>query len=165
MEINLRQLEKKDASLMLEWMHDKDVTQYLKLDGDTATMESVLAFIENASTNKEQNLHYAITNEANTYLGTISLKNIDKGKKEAELAIVLHRNSMGKGVATSAIQKLLGIASQELKLNKVYLNVLQENKRAVKLYEKLGFKCTRTTEIEFHGQMKMLDWYEYKNRG
>ena len=32
MEINLRQLEKKDASLMLEWMHDKDVTQYLKLD-------------------------------------------------------------------------------------------------------------------------------------
>lgn len=25
MEINLRQLEKKDASLMLEWMHDKDV--------------------------------------------------------------------------------------------------------------------------------------------
>ena len=29
----------------------------------------------------------------------------------------------------------------------------------------LGFKCTRTTEIEFHGQMKMLDWYEYKNRG
>ena len=67
MEINLRQLEKKDASLMLEWMHDKDVTQYLKLDGDNATMESVLAFIENASTNKEQNLHYAITNKLKKY--------------------------------------------------------------------------------------------------
>jgi len=54
---------------------------------------------------------------------------------------------------------------QELQLNRVYLNVLQENKRAVKLYEKISFKYTHTTEIKFHGEMKMLDWYEYRNRG
>ena len=161
MEIKLRSLEKKDAPLMLEWMHDHEVTHYLKLDGDNATMDSVLTFIENAIHSTEQNLHYAIADENNLYLGTISLKNIDREKSEAELAIVLHRDSMGKGAATRAIQQVLNIAFQELKLNKVYLNVLQDNKRAVKLYEKLGFRYTHTTEIEFHDESKMLDWYEY----
>lgn len=161
MDIKLRSLEIKDAPLMLEWMHDKEVTHYLKLDGDNATMESVVAFIKNASQNTEKNLHYAIVDENDTYLGTISLKNIDKEKSEAELAIVLHRNSMGKGAATRSIQLLINIALVELKLNKIYLNVLQENKRAVKLYKKLGFEYTHTTELEFKGELKMLDWYSY----
>ena len=161
MKIKLRKLEVKDATLMLEWMHDKEVTHYLKLDGSNATMDSVLAFIESASKCTTENLHYAIADENDVYLGTISLKNLDKDKSEAELAIVLHRNSMGKGVATMGIQQLLAIAFQDLKLKKVYLNVLQENNRAVNLYKKLGFKYTHTTEIDFHGELKKLDWYEY----
>lgn len=164
MDIRLRNLEIKDAPKMLEWMHDEKVTQYLRLDGNNATMETVQNFIQRSYDDKK-NLHWAIVDDKDVYLGTISLKNVDYRRKEAELAIVLHCNSMGKGVATRAIKKVLDLASRELKLKRVYLNVLQENKRAVKLYERLGFTYTYTTEIEFHKKTKMLDWYEYKNRG
>lgn len=44
MNVTLRNLEEKDAIRMLEWMHDDNVTHYLKLDGTNATLESTLNF-------------------------------------------------------------------------------------------------------------------------
>lgn len=163
MNVTLRNLEEKDAIRMLEWMHDDNVTHYLKLDGTNATLESTLNFIKEAN-NQKENLHYAIADEYDDYLGTISLKNIDLGKREAEFAIVLHSSAMGKGVATRAMQILLEKVKQEKVLNRIYLNVLQENKRAEKLYKKVGFKYIETSRINVYGRMEQLDWYEYQLR-
>lgn len=68
------------------------------------------------------------------------------------------------GVATRAMQILLEKVKQEKVLNRIYLNVLQENKRAEKLYKKVGFKYIETSEINVYGRMEQLDWYEYQLR-
>ena len=82
----LRPLDEKDASRMLEWLHDEEVTQYLSLNGTDATLDDALHFIQNAK-DETVNLHRAIVDDNDSCLGAVSLKNIDFIKKEAEYAI------------------------------------------------------------------------------
>ena len=110
---------------MLEWLHDRTVTEYLQLDGSGATLADAACFIQSAQ-NESVDLHRAVVDCNDTYLGTVSLKNIDTGKREAEYAIAMRASAMGTGAAFAATQDILNIAFQILGLRRVYLNVLQE---------------------------------------
>lgn len=161
--VKLRPLEEKDAVLMLEWMHDEDVTRYLRLNVKDSTLDDAIRFINNAKDEKV-NLHRAIVDYRDCYLGTVSLKNIDCTKMEAEYAIVMHPSSIGIGAASAASRMIIKLAFEELKLVRVYLNVLKNNQRAIKLYEKIGFCYTHSNNIIFRGENAELVWYEIKNR-
>lgn len=158
---SIRKLKSADAERMLEWMHDDDITKHLRLNGRNATKDDVLLFIENAK-DESINLHRAVVNQSDDYLGTISLKNIDQEKKEAEYAIAMHPVALGTGAAFVASEQILKVAFEQLGLQRVYLNVLEENERAVRFYTKLsalGFKLEKQTTMEFHGTEKKLLWY------
>ena len=153
----LRKLEIKDMQGMLEWMHDEEIMKCFRMN--RASEEKIKIFIENSFDN--ENKHNAIVDDQDNYLGTISLKHIDEKNGNAEYAIVLRRKAMGSGVAKEATRQLLEIAFKELKLNKIYLNVLSENKRAIGFYKKMNFKF----EGEFKQHLRMnesyvdLSWY------
>ncbi len=159
---SLRPLALKDVDRMLEWMHDDDVTQYLRLDGKSATKESVSKFIADAQ-HIDQNCHCAIVDENDLYYGTVSLKNIDKAAGEAEYAIALHSSAIGQRVAGIATELILECAFAQLGLRRVYLNVLDENKRAIKFYEKFGFNYIKNEAMDFGGAAKYLRWYDICN--
>lgn len=133
----LRRLEEKDAPFMLEWMHDNTINCNFQYPFAEMTIEKVKAFIEDSF--NEENKHFAIVDAKDEYLGTISLKNISQKNKNAEYAIVTRKKAHGTGAAMQATQELLCYAFQELGLHKVYLNVLEDNIRARKFYEKCGF--------------------------
>lgn len=120
---------------MLEWMHDEDITKNLQIDGKSKTMEDCLAFIE-ASKEESVNLHRAIADDDDVYCGTVSLKNIDRNKNDAEYAIALHRDAIGKGAARQATLLIRDVAYDELGLESVYLYVYESNQRAVRYYKK-----------------------------
>ena len=156
---SLRKLKPKDAQYMLGWMHDKDIASCFRFDSLSFTLDDVLNFIDR-SIDDHENLHYAITDETDEYLGTISLKEIDYQKSQAEYAISLRKKCHGQNVAKQATDLLLDIAFNKLKLNRVYLNVLQDNKRAIRFYEKYGFKPEdKTEEIEIKNIKKKLSFY------
>ena len=133
----LRPLEKRDAEKMLEWMKDPAVNQFFRFDNTKLNIKKCLDFISSSFTDKDR--HYAIE-ENGDYMGTISLKHIDHLNRNAEYAIALRKSAQGKGLGTKASQELLRIAFEDLKLNKVYLDVLSDNSNAIHLYQKLGFK-------------------------
>ena len=133
----LRKLEEKDAPFMLEWMHDNTINCNFQYPFAEMTIEKVKDFIKNSF--NEENKHFAIVDAKDEYLGTISLKNISQKNKNAEYAIVTRKKAHGTGAAMQATQELLCYAFQELGLHKVYLNVLEDNIRARKFYEKCGF--------------------------
>ena len=158
--MKLRNLENKDVPFMLEWMHDADVVQYFRFDSSKSTEEDAKAFILMA--NQETNSrHYAIVNDQDEYLGTISLKHIDLENRNAEYAICIRKGAMGKNIAKCATDLILKIAFLELKLHKVYLNVLEDNQRAIKFYEKYGFEYEGTLkgQVLHHGKFKDLRYY------
>lgn len=155
----LRRLEKKDAPFMLEWMHDATINCNFQYPFGEMTIEKVIAFI--ASSIDEENKHFAIVDEKDEYLGTISLKHISKKDRNAEYAIVTRQKAQGTGIAKLATQELLKYAFQELKLHKVYLNVLSDNVRAQRLYKECGFvqEGIAKDAVFIKDKYKSLVWY------
>lgn len=147
--MELRKLKEKDAELMLEWMHDKSVTEYLAKDFSSMTIENCTKFIESAQ-DMTKNAHYAVTDENDEYMGTVSLKNIDNEKKEAEFAITMRKTAQGKGFARFAIQEIVRKAIEEMNLELVYWDVRKSNVHAVHFYDKAGGKKLEGEKAAFY---------------
>lgn len=139
--MRLRQLEEKDAKGMLEWMHDPDTQKRFRFSFESQTLDEVLGFIHSSTITPQKNgdVHFAIVNNEDEYMGTISLKNIDCYTSSAEYAISLRKMAQGRGVGEKATREILRIAFEEWSLYRIYLNVISDNYRAIKLYEKCGF--------------------------
>ncbi|MCD8045506.1 MAG: GNAT family N-acetyltransferase [Clostridiales bacterium] len=160
MTVYLRELEEKDAPLMLEWMHDESQVEFLAADFRNKKIEDCLEFIR-GSRNQEQSVNMAICDEQDEYLGTVSLKNIDPVNKNAEYAIAMRAMATGTGAAGTATDEILRYAFEELGLNRVYLNVLEKNVRADRFYRKMGFRYEGkfTGHLLNHGEFCDLKWY------
>lgn len=139
--MKLRKLEVKDVAGMLEWMHDPEIQKGFRFSAEEKDKEAVLKFIREANTGliDGKDIHFAVSDENDEYLGTISLKNVDLVSKKAEYAISLRRMAQGKGIAAEATHEILKIAFEQYGLERVYLNVFSDNQRAIHLYEKCGF--------------------------
>ena len=167
--IHLRKLNMNDAKGMLEWMHDPDIQRGFQTDMSAKTLEDVSAFIEGAeyALSDGSSMHFAIANEQEEYLGTISLKDISLRDRRAEYAISLRKCAQGKGVGYEATQLLLHYAFCTLDLNKIFLNVLSDNLPAIHLYQKCGFQYEGEFSNHFflRGCYHSLKWYgmEKKN--
>ncbi len=155
----IRRLEQKDAPYMLEWMRDKTISCNFQRSFETMTLQDVAAFIEKSF--DDANRHFAVVDAQDEYMGTISLKNISYKDKDAEYAIAMRKRAQGTGAAGRATEELLQYALEELGLHKVYLNVLADNVRACRFYEKCGFTCDpdRKDMAEVRGQYKERVWY------
>lgn len=161
--MRLRLLEDSDIAGMLEWMHDPNVNCFFRFNAEEMTAEKVSAFIKQANDEIEQKISYnfAISNENDEYLGTISLKNVDWSSRVAEYAISMRTSAQGKGIATNATNEILRYAFEELGLNRVFLNVLYENEKAIRLYEKCGFRYEGIFKehINIRGKNRTIKWY------
>lgn len=135
--MNLRKLKQKDAPFMLEWMHDPFVTRFLRADFASKTIEDCKMFIK-LSQNSNVNIHMAVTDDNDIYMGTASLKNINNGM--AEFAIAIRRKAMGDGYSRYGMNEIIHIGIDKLKLNLVYWFVSPENKRAIRFYDKNGYE-------------------------
>ena len=135
--VHLRELQQKDAPLMLEWMHDEEVVHFMKADFLHKTLSDCEKFIESAQVDSN-NVHLAATDDNDTYMGTVSLKNIDNDS--AEFAITMRRAAMGKGYAAEAMKQIIDKVFSELGLEYIYWYVRPENKRAVRFYDKNGYQ-------------------------
>jgi len=161
--MRLRKLRPEDAPLMLEWMHDRDAVTHLRGNFAEKTLEDCEAFIAASEQNPEQ-LHLAIADENDTYMGTVSLKHIDRQRGDAEFAIAIRRCAMGKGFKQFAMQQILLVGLQELGLQTVFWCVSPENQRAVRFYDKGGYRKAEAVGLDAGryyepNQLKSLLWY------
>lgn len=155
----LRKLKKQDAPLMLEWMHDEDVVHYMKADFQHKTLEDCESFIASAQDSKK-NLNLAVVDDKDTYMGTVSLKEIEDDT--AEFAITMRKAAMGKGYAVEGMKQIIKIGLDDLRLKSIYWCVRQDNRRAVKFYDKNG-----SQRVTLHDLCKVLNTSEnaLENRG
>lgn len=159
----LRRLELKDAALMLEWMHDETVNCFFRYPFAGMTLEKAKNFIKYSF--DEENQHFAIVDDKDEYLGTVSLKHISEKDHNAEYSIVLRKKAQGTNSAARATTEILKYAFDELGLHRVYLNVLSDNITARKLYESCGFDYEGEFKdaIRLDGRYRNLAWYAMLN--
>mgnify|MGYP001033107392 CR=1 FL=1 len=145
----LRRLEEKDAPFMLEWMQDKTITCNFRYPFANMTLEKARYFIKYSF--DEENQHFAITDDKDEYLGTVSLKHISETDHNAEYAIVTRKKAHGTGIAARATMEILKYAFSDLGLHRIYLTVLSDNIAARQLYENCGFEL----EGEFQDMIRL----------
>ncbi len=133
--MNLRKLDLKDADRMLEWMHDPSVVEKLQTDFSKKTIDDCRSFIENSL--DENNIHLAIVNDKDLYMGTVSLKHITKDN--AEFAITVHKDAMGHGYSIWAMKEILKKGFKECQVKDIYWCVAIDNIRALRFYDKNNF--------------------------
>lgn len=74
-------------------------------------------------------------------IGSVYLRDIDREKGEAEYGIFIgERDALGKGYGTQAAKQMLEYGFETLGLRKIFLRLLEDNPRALRSYEKAGFR-------------------------
>ena len=156
--MKLRELQAKDAPLMLEWMHDPDVVKDLRRDFASKTLEDCLQFIQ-SSKNSKEDLHCAVVNDDDEYMGTVSLKHIRE--ERAEFGITVRSCAMGKGYAQFGMRSIIEKGFSELGLDEIYWCVSPENKRALRFYDKSGYeRCEQLSPMEQYTDEEK-NWYRW----
>ena len=161
--MRLRKLEEKDAPLMLEWMHDPSVVKYMQADFASKTIDDCVDFIKSAA-DRTTGIHFAVVDDNDEYMGTVSLKHITDN--DAEFAITVRKAAMGRGFSTFAMKEIIEYGFNTLNLNLIYWCVNPDNKRAVRFYDKNGYKrvmLNSTVQIFGGGyspkQIQSYIWY------
>ena len=126
------------------WVNDKTVTQYLSdrlfLGVYTRRMEE--KWIRSVLEGDRNTLTFVILLKPRyEVIGVISLDKVNWINRNAELGVFIGSKDLwGQGLGSEAIMLLLDYAFNVLGLVKVYLRVIEYNRRAIRAYVKVGFK-------------------------
>lgn len=146
--MKIRKLKLTDAPLMYEWMQDEDITENFQVNFTKKTLSDCEKFIMDSQID-QTNVYMAITDDQDVYMGTVSLKNIDKENHSAEFAIVLRGAALGKGFSGYAMKKIMELGFGTMHLEKIYWSVLKKNKRAIRFYDKQGYHRAANNDLPF----------------
>ena len=155
--IKLRPLKNEDADRMISWMHDEYVTCNMNKDFGAMTLDDCISFIEKSRIDNN-NIHMAVTDENDHYLGTVSLKEITN--KRAEFAIVMCRDTFGKGISISAMELMLEVGFTRCGLDIIYWYVSKDNDRALMFYDKNGFNRVSEANVQGYNFDTRFIWYQ-----
>ncbi len=92
-------------------------------------------------------------------VGTVGLVRIDRAQAQCDLAYQLLRDQWGTGVAREAVEAVLGVAFDELKLQRVAARIDAMNIRSYRFAEKLGFVRESTYPEPWEGEERTTHRY------
>jgi len=140
--IILRKMTAQDAAVYHKWRNDIDVMQTTAPLLDVYTIEETEDFVNKTILGSSSSKCYLIVDkQSDKPIGITSLIKIDYKNGNAECIIDIGEKEVwGKGYGSEAMKLLLDYGFQEMNLHRIYLRVFSFNSRAIKLYEKLGFK-------------------------
>lgn len=139
--ISLATISIDDAEKWTKWLNDLEVT--IPLGGEAytpITLEGVKGDIKYFSENN-QHVFSIIENESDCSIGRCMLFDVDHINRRAMIGLFIgEKEYWNKGYGTETMILLLDYAFNLLNLNSVMLGCLSLNHRALKCYEKVGFK-------------------------
>lgn len=154
----LREYRKEDLPFMRKWVNDYEITQYLSnvflYPHSVADTEN---FLNSMMEGKMKGFVIA-HKDTEEYIGQLDLIKIDWINRVATIGIVIGtKENLGKGYGTEAIKLLQKYSFNKLNLNKLELDVRAFNERAIKCYEKSGFKVEGVIRENYFENGKYTD--------
>lgn len=162
--VRLRAIERGDIPRFLKWLNDPSVTRYLTMYLPISQAQEERWFDRHLE--NEGDLVFAIETEEGEHIGNVGLHSIQWKDRSAVLGIFIgERDAWGQGYGTDAVRTTLHLAFRGMGLHRVSLHVFDFNIRAIRCYEKSGFRhegCLREahfSEGRYHDVlvMAMLD--------
>lgn len=140
--IRLREYKKEDIKLAQEYINDSEIKKLLNPGIPFLyTYEDEEKWYENLSASKDT-YNFAIeTLEDKKYIGGCGINEVDWKNSYVVVGIFIgDKDYLGKGYGTDAMKVLMHFVFEQMNIHKIKLNVFSFNKRAIKSYEKCGFK-------------------------
>lgn len=141
--VRLRGFELTDAPKILEHFNSIEIRRFMDMPAPHS-QEQEERWIRNTWDARKtgRGHYYAIEyKKSKQLIGGCGLFSIEKINQHGELMIVLYiKQYWGQGLGTEALQLLLQFGFNHINLKTIYLYTHDTNKRAQRVYEKLGFK-------------------------
>jgi RimJ/RimL family protein N-acetyltransferase len=153
--IRFRGVERDDLPTFVRWINDPEVqhgigiylpysmldeelwfeeTRKRSADEHNLAIEVLLANIKDGEPESQ------ITQESWKLIGSCGFFNLDQRNRSSEFGIMIgEKGYWNKGYGTEAVRLLCQHGFNTLNLNRIYLSVLENNPRAIRAYEKVGF--------------------------
>lgn len=142
--ITLKKLKADDWTLFAKWWRDEELIKMTSGDHTPLTDEDIQQRVGEMAVDEKS--HHWLIYLDEVPIGHINLNKIDKSS--AELQIVIgEKIHWGKGFGAEAINQVLEEA-KKLNYQKILAEVRPENNRAIRLYEKVGFKNSGTKKYD-----------------
>ncbi|MHA1720138.1 MAG: GNAT family N-acetyltransferase [Promethearchaeota archaeon] len=139
--VELGPLKKQYIPIYVKWFNDPEMLQYLTMI-KPMNLENEEEWYQNAIKNPNR-VYFAILNiegGRKILIGNCGVE-IDWRNRLGHLGITIgEKEYLGKGFGTEAMQLLVNYCFEDLNMHKVELKVYDFNTRAIKSYEKIGFK-------------------------
>ncbi len=138
--IYLDALHLKDSEFLFQWINSRDLVLWNN-NYNTVHKPNHDEWFD-AIRKKEDVRIFAIRqNNDKKLIGTCQLFAINFINRSAELQIRIGDIAeQGKGFGTEATRLLVSFGFNDLNLHRIYLHVFEHNERAIKTYDKIGFK-------------------------
>lgn len=152
--IHLAPTEKEDIDFLLQLFKNPDIMDFWFSEPYWNKEKFMDSFDERQ---KGESVRQFIVYADDERIGYTNLHLINSRHRTAVLAIMLDPSSQGKGYAETVMRKIVDYGFYQLNLNKITLDVVDYNERAVHIYEKLGFKVEGKKEQQYFIQGKYHD--------
>ena len=144
--IRLRAAEREDITIFLRWINDEEITENLELIYPMSRAEEEQWYqnmLEKPAAEHVMAIEMkpSLQEEAFIPIGTCQFFNFDWRNRSGELGIMIGEKAYwDQGYGTETMELLLKHGFNTLNLHRVWLQVFTHNKRAIHVYEKVGFK-------------------------
>ena len=138
--VYLRALEKEDLICIQKWSNDPEIR---KLTGEVASMGQADAdkFLERVYNDNTREWFVIIIKENEQLIGEAGLLRMFHAWRTTDISIIIgEKDAWGKGYGTEAILLLLYYAFRRLNFHRVAIGVVGFNEKAIRFWEKVGFK-------------------------
>jgi RimJ/RimL family protein N-acetyltransferase len=153
----LRKPEPKDLEFFYVAKNNIDITNLLGGFNRGLSQKDLEQWLESHRLN-QNDLLLTIADVDDNAVGQIGLYKIDHRIGMAEFAIMIGiKDLWGQGLGKKLTRRMMEYAFDSLNLQRVYLEVLENNHRAYQLYESLGFKLEGRLRRAQYKQGQYLD--------
>ncbi len=153
-QVKLRAVEPADAEFFFEWNQDGEMTAYMHFLWPPTSLESSRRWAEEEARRRltDDTLFLVIENREGKRVGMISTHECDRRTGAFRYGIAVRREHQRRGYASAAILLLLRYFFEELRYQKVTVNVHANNPASIRLHERLGFQLEgRLRRMVFSG--------------
>lgn len=138
--VYLRALEKEDLICIQKWSNDPEIR---RLTGEVASMGQADAdkFLERVYNDNTREWFVIIIKENERLIGEAGLLRMFHAWRTTDISIIIgEKDAWGKGYGTESILLLLDYAFRRLNFHRVAIGVVGFNEKAIRFWEKIGFK-------------------------
>lgn len=139
--ITLRPIRYDDLEILNKWKNEKEVYKFLGGGYMPTSIDEQRKWMDKMVDNSGKTKRFIVELEDAKPIGFIGLYDIHDIHKVCSLGLYIgETQEWGKGYATQAYKIAEDFAKNYLNIRKIKLEVVEDNKNAVLMYEKLGFK-------------------------